>query len=537
MKPPSALLKTLLGLCLFFGTALAQPILTSYRDATEALRASVTAFPNDQVESLDTLRRAETAFEPLGAALEPTLRQGLNETFSRAEEAIVNQSETDLQVQAAVLQGGFGRAVYQQALESAANGDLASAQNFLGVLGQDLGLADTQFTGASQDALQGTFEARLAARSLEELGTFGGDLENRYRTLAQLYSYIFLVQDSPRLPLKTRDTVVGTIRALVAERPTDEGISLLQAQLTGFARAAERAEAQAASTQTGSAGQRDGAAQDSGTATETTPNQTAGTTDTGTTDTATTGANPDTASSTVAGTASDVAGSANPDTANPEAASSGTTDPDAAPFTPPVTAAPGDAITEGNAQPTFPDTVSDQATTTENTTTENSTAENSTGDTAVLGTISALPFLTPDVWALLFAAAGLLALTGIVQLSSTPSLSPWRDAALALLLLPVLLEGLVALAGLLEPVIGQPFLAQIGAYSLFTNPVTQLVWVLLSAAAVLCLALSWRAERHTDRHTVEDETDEVEYVARQDAPQPTRSTPLTTSNLNWDEDF
>lgn len=525
--PKTAVLKTLLGLCLFFGTGLAQPTLTSYRNATAALRSSVTAFPDDQVESLDMLRRAEIAFRPLGGALEPTLQRGLNETFSRAEEAIVNQSETDLQVQAAVLQGGFGRAVYQRALENAAAGDVASAQNLLGVLGQDLGLADAQFTGTSQDALQGAFEARLAARSLEELGTFGGDLGTRYRTLAQLYSYVFLVQDSPRLPPKTRDTVVGTIRSLVAERPTDEGISLLQSQLTGFAQAAKRTEAAAQAD-----GGRQGGAQDTA--------------------------------------ASGTAGSGAP---SPEAE----TDNEA--FVPPVALTPGDVVTDNdttdnatnNAQPTFlgsatapnPPGATQNSTdqngvtqngavqdgTIQNGTVRNAPGKTTTGDAAVPGVISALPFLTPDVLELTFAVAGLLALIGIVRLLFAPSVSPWRDAALTLLLLPVVLEGLVAFAGLLRPLVNRPWLEQVGPYSLFTSPVTQLVWVLLSAVAALCLVFGRRVSSHTDSHAAEAEIDDGRAEPVQDAshsqpqsqsqpqPQSTRSTPLTTGNLNWDEDF
>ena len=249
-KRPQLLLTTLATLCLLgLGSSLAQSLLNEYQNAATALKESVAAFSTDQVESLDALRKAETAFAPLGQALEPALRSGLQETFSRAEEAIVNQSETDLQVQAAVLQGGFGRAVYQQALRDAAGGDAATAQNLLNVLGQDLGLANAQFEGTSQRELQGAFEARLAKRGLAQLAGFGGELGSRYRTLAQVYGYLFLVQDSPRLPPETRDTVVGTIRALVTEQPTEQGVTLLKAQLTGFARRAERAEANAGATQ------------------------------------------------------------------------------------------------------------------------------------------------------------------------------------------------------------------------------------------------------------------------------------------------
>ncbi len=578
MKPPSALLKTALGLCLFFGTALAQPILTSYRNATAALRSAVTAFPDDQVESLDTLRRAEAAFRPLGEALEPTLQRGLNETFSRAEEAIVNQSETDLQVQAAVLQGGFGRAIYQQALENAADGDLTGAQNLLGVLGQDLGLADAQFVGTPQDALQVVFESRLAALSLEELGSFGGTLETRYRTLAQLYSYVFLVQDSPRLPPETRDTVVGTIRSLVAERPTDEGMSLLQTQLTEFAGAAQRTDVSAAQADGGGQGGAQNATQN------TVQNTAQNATESGTANAGT--PNPATSPATTS-----------PVATNP-AANTATEQADDA-FVPPVALTPGDVVAGGTApESTAPENIAPENIATENTTTDRTTTTNGTtnrlaqptfpkfstdpspsgtaqdstaqdsvtqtstdqtisdlnttgktarGDVAVPETTSALPFLTPDVLALILAVAGLLALIGLVQLLFTRSLAPQRDTALALLLLPVLLEGLVALAGLLRSFVNQPWLEQVTPYSLFTSPIMQLVWVVLSIAAALTLIFGGR----TNRYTVEDDVDEPEYAQlplrqeRRDGPQPqpqsTRSTPsptpLTTGNLNWDEDF
>lgn len=493
----SALLLVLLSLCpLNLGVVFAQPLLSSYQNAAEALRASVAAFPDDQVESLDALRRAKTAFGPLGAALEPNLRRGLNATFSRAEEAIVNQSETDLQVQAAVLQGGFGRAVYQQALESAAADELANAQNLLGVLGQDLGLAAAQFQESSRAALQGAFEARLAARSLEQLGTFGGDLGNRYRTLAQLYSYIFLVQDSPRLPPKTRDTVFGTIQALVAERPTDAGIRLLQAQLTGFSRRAERAEKDA-QAQTG---QEQTSAPVSAVSTPVNDLAPVNAPAAPPVD-ATTGTTNGTTRATTA--TSDVASTA----ANPE------TNPAGAPFVPPVEPIPDAAVT-GNAQPALPSTanVPDQP-----------------------GTAAAPPFLSENVRALLFVATGLLALLGLLRLLFTPGLSPQKDAALALLLLPAVAEGLTALAGFLAPLVGQPLLAQIGTYSLFTDPVTQLVWVSLSAAAALCLTAGGRtAQRPALRDDEPEAATQAEGGAAAYTP---RSAPLAASTLNWDEDF
>ena len=522
-KRPRLLRVTLAALCLLgFSSSLAQS-LNDYQNAATALRESVAAFSTDQVESLDALRRAETAFAPLGGALEPALRNGLQETFSRAEEAIVNQSETDLQVQAAVLQGGFGRAVYQQALRDAAGGDAGAAQNLLKVLGQDLGFKNTQFKGTSQRELQSTFEARLAKRSLAQLAGFGGELGSRYRTLAQVYGYLFLVQDSPRLPPETRDTVVRTIRALITEQPTDQGVTLLKAQLTGFARSAERAEANTGAASQATTGQNSVGQSDAG-------QNSAG---------QNTGQN--TAVQTAAQRPSPAAESTAPGSAADAPMTGPAAEPTDEPFVPAVTEA---AITKDLASSTADtptgalpgDPVQTEPV-------QNSMVQNGTARPAM---VAALPFLTPELYTIFLMAAGLLALVGLLRLLFAVSVSPWRDAALALLLVPAIVEGLVALAGFLVPLTNQPLLGQAAAYSLFVNPVTQLVWTLLTVAAVLCLALGWRAAP-TRRATRREDLDQLtEYEPTRAEPTPatppqptpaTRSSPLATGTLNWDDDF
>ena len=502
-KRPKLLLTTLATLCLLsFGSGFAQSLLSEYQDAAAALKKSVSAFSTDQVASLDALRRAQTAFTPLGQALEPSLRKGLQETFGRAEEAIVNQSETDLQVQAAVLQGGFGRAVYRQALRDAADGDAATAQTLLNTLSQDLGLEDTQFTGTSQRELQSRFEAQLARRGLTQLAGFGGDLGSRYRTLAQVYGYLFLVQDSPRLPPETRDTVVGTIRALVNEQPTKPGVTLLRAQLSSFARRAERAEAganSAAQADTAHATQNSAqSAQSLGSSTA------AGSAETAVTNTPTPAATP----------------SAN--------------EPSAEPFVPTVA---GAALTEDLASTADAPNAALPS---------SSVPADPTQDAGQTELIAAFPFLTPELYTIFLMAAGFLALVALLRLLFAPSLSPWQDAALALLLLPAVAEGLVALAGTLAPPLQAPFLEHAAAYSLFVSPLMQLIWILLTALAVLCLAVSWRAaparrEETPDPRATEHE-DEPTHAERAPTAAPqqtqaTRSAPLTTGNLNWDDDF
>ena len=453
VKRPQLLRVTLAALCLLgFSPSLAQSLLSDYQNAATALRESVAAFATDQVQSLDALRRAETAFAPLGGALEPALRDGLQETFSRAEEAIVNQSETDLQVQAAVLQGGFGRAVYQQALRDAAGGDAGAARNLLKVLGQDLGFGNTQFKGTSQRELQGTFEARLAKRSLAQLAGFGGELGSRYRTLAQVYGYLFLVQDSPRLPPETRDTVVRTIRALITKQPTDQGVTLLKAQLTGFARSAERAEANTGAASQAKTGQNSVGQNSAG--------QNAG-------------------QNSAAQTATQRPGPAAESTAPGSAADAPTTDPAAEPADEPfVPTVPEAAMTEdlasGTADASTEALLGDpvqtgavQDSTVQDNTVQPGFIQNGTVQTGSIqnGTVqpemvAALPFLTPELYTIFLMATGLLALVGLVRLLFAASVSPWRDAALALLLLPAVAEGLVALAGFLVPRVNQPLLRQ-----------------------------------------------------------------------------
>ena len=162
------------------------------------------------------------------------------------------------------------------------------------------------------------------------------------------------------------------------------------------------------------------------------------------------------------------------------------------------------------------------------------------GNTVQPELIAALPFLTPELYTIFLMAAGFLALIGLVRLLFTVSVSPWRDAALALLLLPAIVEGFVALAGFLVPRINQPLLGQAAAYSLFVNPVTQLVWTLLTAAAVLCLALSRGtapARENSDQATEYEPTraEPTPTAAPQATHQATQA--LTTGTLNWDDDF
>lgn len=478
MKRPAVPL--FLSLCLFGSLGLAQPLLGQFERATTALEGSVAAFPDDQVGSLDALRNAETAFGVLGANLAPDLRRGLGAAFSRAEQAIVNGSETDLVVQTAVLRGGFRRTVYEAALRVAADGQTERAQTLLGAVERDLGLSEPSVTGSSRPALQTAFEARLAALALARLDAPGDDLESRYRTLAELYSYVFLVQDSPRLLPETRVSVLNTIRALVEGRPVDDGFVLLRGQLERFLRNAEAAGRNTADAGTVPGGQ---------TAQNEPPTAQAVTTPTG--------------------------------------AAAPVTVPASTPATPPVAPLPTVAAPADTAL--------------ENTVLENITLENTALETfpSVLG--MPLPIL-------LRLAAGLLALVGLIQLLATlpRNPAPRQGAALALLLLPAVAEGLVTLATVLAdadlPFLAGLPLAQAGSFSLFVNPTVQLVWAGLVAAAVLCLAGGQRAAPKT-APARNRQAPQVAVASEATAPvtqsvsAPSRPGAAAASTLKWDDDF
>ena len=152
-------------------------------------------------------------------------------------------------------------------------------------------------------------------------------------------------------------------------------------------------------------------------------------------------------------------------------------------------------------------------------------------------------------------AAGLLALVGLVQLLTTLARNPAprQGAALALLLLPAVAEGFVALAALLAaadlPLLAGLPLVQAGSFSLFVNPTVQLVWAGLVAAAVLLLAggqraapapkgvpaRNWASQRQAaPKVTVVSETAAPASVL---TPAPSRPGGAAASTLKWDDDF
>ncbi len=488
----------LLAFGLTSALASAQTPLDAYTRARTALEASIEAAPTDAVASLDSLREAREAFVPLGEALGSTLSQGLASTFDRAEQAIINASPTDLRVQGAVLYGGFERSLYEAALTQAQDGNGAQARQLLGVLGRDLELTPPQFappqtTQNSARALQLTFEKRLAVRSQQQLENLRAlpesDRDARYEVLAQLYSHVFLIQDSPRLPANAQTNLVDAIQALIAGESIEANLGTLQTQLETF---------QSAITATQRTLQ--APAQPAENAAATTP-----------------GANDETQA---AAPNSELASQPVPRAAAPtaEAAAEGTSaestgDAAALDTSAPVTSAP--ATTE---------TVTPAPATTLPTTEESS---------------GSAPLLTDTVRGYLLIAAGLLALVGSVLLLATIAASPAQNLATLLLLLPVLAEGLIALGNELAPLVGLPVLAQGARYSLFGNPLVQDVWLLLALVAGLLVLLGRRTAHSQPVPEAVPSTTTLEAAPTTRTPAGASSSATLSSpgGFNWDEDF
>ena len=537
------LLPVLLGFAFSWTTAQEPPkdLLTDYGRANTALTESVEIFASDQVESLDALRRARAAFAPLAAELAPPLQRGLTTTFASAEAAIGNRSETDLRVQAAVLRGGFQRALYKSALGDA-DTDLPRAQELLGVIATDLGMAQTTFGGASQRALQTAFEEQLAALSLTRLGE-GDDRESRYEALATVYGQIFLVQDSPRLPEETQATLLSAIQALVTDQPIAPLLKTLRAQLTEFGSAAQAAGAP------GEAATLENAAANPAVADATGPTGEAVTEENAPED--------DVAGGDVGGVVDGTAvGEPANGAANNVAESGAETgfaadaealaEIDIAPaLTPDVDAADIDAATDaatGEPAGKVGGAVGAPAAT-------NTSATPPDAASVPLGPNEQLLSDLRNPLRLVAGALALIGLSGLLFSRRSPV--PWRDAALALLLLPVIGEGIIALAPTVSPYLTLPT-GDPTSYSLFTNPFTQTVWLGLVIAAGLCLLLGLRspnAERTVKAKTPASPTattTSVTVASAETAPKqedgPVRTPPQagqlsTGSRFNWDEDF
>lgn len=233
---------TRLALCLalcFLGVAFAQErdaVLERYLLAAENLAISVASLPDNAPQSLDSLQVAEETLRPLASETSSNaLVTSMERTFERARTSVRNRSATDLSVQVAVLEGGFGRLLYEAAVREANAGNLALAQNRLSRLAVEAGLpVETQTALAAPVSSAGTlrtlFERGVAQRISSQLETVAAladtDVNAAYETLAAAYGLFIPIQDSPRVPESVNSAFVSAINALVVEEREGFGEAL-----------------------------------------------------------------------------------------------------------------------------------------------------------------------------------------------------------------------------------------------------------------------------------------------------------------------
>ena len=181
-------------------------LLQSYSLAMDSLNLAVSSLATDAIKSSDELKRASDALRPLAAESSSTaLIAALENTFSRAQSTIQNQSQTDLAVQVAVLKGGFQRLIYEAAVNAANQGNNALTQSRLVRLASDLNLASETQTalGSTSDLGQlfANFEKGIAqivrGRVDSVASILATDKGLAYQTLAEAYSSYLPIQDSP----------------------------------------------------------------------------------------------------------------------------------------------------------------------------------------------------------------------------------------------------------------------------------------------------------------------------------------------------
>lgn len=216
------------------GVAMAQQddaYLDRYDLALDNLQRAVAALPTDAVLAREEIDRAFSALLTLSreAAAGP-LATALERVVERARTAIGNESVDDLAVQAAVLEGGFQRLVFDAALRSAAEGDVPLARSRLARLASDLGMAPADQalvadTEQSVGTLRFDFEAGVAdvveTRLAVASELVASDVGGAYRALARAYGAFLLVQDSPRTSAALNQRFVDAAQALVDERSDD----------------------------------------------------------------------------------------------------------------------------------------------------------------------------------------------------------------------------------------------------------------------------------------------------------------------------
>lgn len=187
----------------------ADDVLASYQDAQDALDSSVRILPEDPNGALASLERAANALRPLStSSTSVTLLSGLEATFDQARAAINQRSQTNLAVQAAVIEGGLQRLLYEAALLELADNPQRARERLL-QLALDLNFGPERqqtINDAGSDQRRQQANVELAVLNLVQARLDGAsaqasaDAAAAYRQFADAYGASIIVQDSPRLP-------------------------------------------------------------------------------------------------------------------------------------------------------------------------------------------------------------------------------------------------------------------------------------------------------------------------------------------------
>jgi hypothetical protein len=234
----------LVGL-LFLSLAWAQEqdaLLQSYGLAMDSLNLAVSSMATDSIQSSDELKRASDALRVLAAESSSTaLIAALENTFTRAQTTIQNQSQADLAVQVAVLKGGFQRLIYEAAVNAANQGNTALTQQRLLRLASDLNLpseSQTALGSADLGQLFTSFErgiAQIARTRIDSVASIlATDKALAYQTLAEAYSAFLPIQDSPRADASSTPLFTQAFSALVNDdlETLNASLSQLSQQMT-----------------------------------------------------------------------------------------------------------------------------------------------------------------------------------------------------------------------------------------------------------------------------------------------------------------
>lgn len=223
--------------------------------ALENLHLSVDQLGSDNTASIDALESAASTMRLVARdTASTTLVQAMEAAFDNARTAITNQSRTDLAVQAAVLRGGFQRALLESSLDST---DVESARPGFSQLAAELGLDVETIDGIAEagdlESLLLGYQAGLARSMSSRLdivqSQFPESQESAYITLAGVYGMSLSLQDAPRTPAELNSDFAVLIQAVVdsdAELVADRSASLATTLSELGSAAPESAEAEAA---------------------------------------------------------------------------------------------------------------------------------------------------------------------------------------------------------------------------------------------------------------------------------------------------